>query len=65
MIATLPDYRTDDPAIRSLPRHELRALQEERVRALAAYVRETSGFWRERLGGAGEIRGSPTWPTCR
>jgi phenylacetate-coenzyme A ligase PaaK-like adenylate-forming protein len=41
---TLADYRTDDPAIRSVPRGELRALQDERVRALVAYVRETSGF---------------------
>jgi len=55
--ATLPDYRTDDPAIRGLPRDELRALQDERVRALVAYARETSGFWRERLEAAGEIRG--------
>jgi phenylacetate-CoA ligase len=52
----LPDYGTDDAAIRFLPRDELRALQDERVRALVAYARETSGFWRERLDGAGEIR---------
>ena len=55
--ATLPDYRTDDPAVRCLPRDELRALQDERLRALVAYARATSGFWRERLDAAGEVRG--------
>jgi phenylacetate-CoA ligase len=54
---TLPDYRVDDQALRSLPRDELAALQDERVRALADYARATSGFWRQRLDAAGEVRG--------
>jgi phenylacetate-CoA ligase len=45
----LPDYVVDDPALKSLPRDELRALQDERLRAVVKYVRATSGFWRERL----------------
>jgi phenylacetate-CoA ligase len=54
---TLPDYRVDDQALRSLPRDELAALQDERVRALAGYARATSGFWRRRLDEAGDVRG--------
>jgi phenylacetate-CoA ligase len=57
MAATLPDYRTDDPALKCLPRDELRALQDERLRAVVAYARETSGFWRGRLADAGEVHG--------
>ena len=62
--ATLPDYRTDDPAIKSLPRDELRALQDERLRALVAYARATSGFWRDRLARA-RFAASTTWPRWR
>ena len=54
---TLPDYRVDDQSLRTLPRDELAALQDERARALASYARATSGFWRQRLDEAGEVRG--------
>jgi phenylacetate-CoA ligase len=60
--ATLPDYSLDDPAVRSLPREELAALQDERLRALVAYTRETSGFWRRKLDAAGEVRGVADLP---
>jgi phenylacetate-CoA ligase len=55
---TLPDYRVDDQNLRSLPRDEIAALQDERVRALAGYARGTSGFWRRRVDEAGEVRGA-------
>jgi phenylacetate-CoA ligase len=57
---TLPDYRLDDPAVRSLPRDELAALQDERLRALVTYARESSGFWRDRLDA--DVRGVADLP---
>jgi phenylacetate-CoA ligase len=48
-VTTLPEYRLDDPAVKSLPRDGLVALQDERLRALVAYARATSGFWRRKL----------------
>jgi phenylacetate-CoA ligase len=59
--ATLPDYRLDDQAVRSLPRDQLAALQDERLRALVAYARATSGFWRGRLDAA--VRGVADLPS--
>jgi hypothetical protein len=35
-VTGLPEYRLDDPAVKSLPRDDLRALQDERLRALVA-----------------------------
>jgi phenylacetate-CoA ligase len=62
----LPDYRVDDPALNSLPREELRQLQDERLRALVAYVYSTSGFWRRKLDEAGvapgDVRGVDDLP---
>jgi phenylacetate-CoA ligase len=66
MIATLPDYRTGDPALSTLPRAELVALQDERLRTMVAYVGATSPFWRRKLADAGvspeEIRGVADLP---
>jgi phenylacetate-CoA ligase len=56
----LPDYVVNDQALKSLPRDELRALQDERLRALVAYARETSGFWRKRL--EADVRGVADLP---
>ena len=53
MTAILPDYATGDPALSTLPREELVALQDERLRAMVAYVHETSPFWRRKLAEAG------------
>ena len=50
---TLPDYVVDDPGLKSLPREELRRLQDDRLRAIVAYAHATSGFWRRRLDDAG------------
>jgi phenylacetate-CoA ligase len=49
----LPDYRADDPSVTTLPRDELGRLQDERLRAIVAYVHATSGFWRRKLDEAG------------
>jgi phenylacetate-CoA ligase len=57
---TLPDYRLDDPTVKSLPREALAALQDERLRALVGYARATSGFWRRRLDA--EVRGVADLP---
>jgi phenylacetate-CoA ligase len=57
---SLPEYVVDDQALKRLPRDELRALQDERLRALVAYARETSGFWRERLDA--DVRGVDDLP---
>jgi phenylacetate-CoA ligase len=54
---TLPDYVTDDVSVRELPREQLVALQDERLRAIVAYAYETSGFWRARLDEAGVAPG--------
>jgi hypothetical protein len=59
---TLPEYHLDDPAVRSLSRDELAALQDERLRTLVAYARATSGFWRGKLDAAGELRGVADLP---
>jgi phenylacetate-CoA ligase len=50
---SLPDYVVDDPGLKSLPREELRRLQDDRLRAIVAYAHATSGFWRRRLDDAG------------
>jgi phenylacetate-coenzyme A ligase PaaK-like adenylate-forming protein len=58
---TLPDYDVGDPALNSLPREELRRIQDERLRAMVPYVHATSGFWRRTLDEAGvapeDVRG--------
>jgi phenylacetate-CoA ligase len=63
---SLPDYRIADPALLSLPREELRRLQDERLRAMLHYVYERSPFWRGKLEGAGvapdDIRGVDDLP---
>ena len=59
-MTTLPEYRLDDPAVKTLPRGELAALQDERLRALVVYARATSGFWRGRLDA--EVRGVADLP---
>lgn len=53
MTATLPDYDLRDPAPLTMPREQLRAVQDERLRAMVAYVYETSPFWRRKLTDAG------------
>jgi phenylacetate-CoA ligase len=53
MTATLPTYDTRDPALSTMPREQLIALQNERLRTMIAYVRETSPFWRRKLTDAG------------
>ena len=53
MAATLPDYDVGDPALDRLPRDELERLQDERLRAMVAYVHARSGFWRRKLDEAG------------
>ena len=42
-----------DPALETMPRDRLRALQSERLRALVAYVYERVPFYRERFDDAG------------
>ena len=42
-----------DPALETMPRDRLRALQSERLSALAAYVYERVPFYRERFDEAG------------
>jgi phenylacetate-CoA ligase len=53
MTAALPAYDTRDPALSMLPREQLTALQDERLRTIVAYVHETSPFWRRKLSEAG------------
>lgn len=53
MTRTLPDYDVRDPAFLTLPREALRAIQDERLRTMIAYVHETSPFWRRKLEAAG------------
>ena len=64
--ATLPDYDVGDPALNSLPRDELRRIQDERLRAMVPYVHATSGFWRRKLDEAGvapeEVQGVADLP---
>jgi phenylacetate-CoA ligase len=50
---TLPLYDVRDPAVQSLPREQLIAIQDERLRATIAYVYERSAYWRNRLDEAG------------
>jgi phenylacetate-CoA ligase len=63
---TLPEYRADDPSVPTLPRSELVALQDERLRAMVEYVYATSGFWRRKLDDAGvepgDVRGIADLP---
>jgi phenylacetate-CoA ligase len=53
MTTTLPDYDTRDSALTTLPREQLVALQDERLRTMVAYVHATSPFWRRKLEAAG------------
>jgi phenylacetate-CoA ligase len=57
MSTALPDYQTGDPALSTMPREQLVALQEERLRAMVAYVHETSPFWQRKLAEAGVAPG--------
>jgi phenylacetate-CoA ligase len=49
----LPEYEINHPRYYTLPRAELRALQDERLRAQVRYVYETTPFWRRKLDAAG------------
>jgi phenylacetate-coenzyme A ligase PaaK-like adenylate-forming protein len=40
---SLPEYVVDDPGLKSLPREELRRLQDDRLRAIVDYAYATSG----------------------
>jgi phenylacetate-CoA ligase len=66
MAATLPEYDVGDPALDRLPRDELERLQDERLRAMVAYVHARSGFWRRKLDEAGvrpqDVRGVADLP---
>ena len=53
MTPTLPAYDLRDPAPLTMPREELAAIQDERLRTMVAYVYETSPFWRRKLDDAG------------
>ncbi|HEY1521342.1 MAG TPA: hypothetical protein VGF91_33275 [Solirubrobacteraceae bacterium] len=53
MSAALPGYDLRDPAPLTMARDRLRAIQDERLRAMVAYVYETSPFWRRKLTDAG------------
>jgi phenylacetate-CoA ligase len=53
MTAQLPQYDIRDPAPLTMSRAQLRAIQDERLRTMVAYVYETSPFWREKLDTAG------------
>jgi phenylacetate-CoA ligase len=50
---TLPDYEVANAALLRLPRPELERLQDERLKAMVAFVYERSGFWRRKLDEAG------------
>jgi len=52
-VTTLPDYRVDDVALERLPRAQLESLQDERLRTMAAYAHQRSGFYRDRFAAAG------------
>jgi phenylacetate-CoA ligase len=49
----LPDYQLADPRYYTLPRAELRALADERLRTQLRYVYATTPFWRRKLDAAG------------
>jgi len=49
----LPDYRLAVPRYYTLPRAELRALADERLRTQLRYVYATTPFWRRKLDAAG------------
>jgi hypothetical protein len=49
----LPDYAIADPRYYTLPRAELRALADERLRTQLRYVYATTPFWRRKLDAAG------------
>jgi phenylacetate-CoA ligase len=49
MTSRLPAYDMRDPAPLTLTREELVRIQGERLRAMVAYVCETSPFWRRKL----------------
>lgn len=53
MTAALPDYDLRHPATLALPREQLTRIQDDRFRAMVAYVYETSPFWRRKLDEAG------------
>ena len=53
MTPTLPAYDLRDPAPLTMPREQLTAIQDERLRTMVAYVYETSPFWRRKLDDAG------------
>ncbi len=53
MTTALPHYDLRDPAPLTMSREELTAIQDERLRAMVAYVYETSPFWRRKLDAAG------------
>ncbi|HEX4034236.1 MAG TPA: AMP-binding protein [Solirubrobacteraceae bacterium] len=50
---TLPFYDVRDGAAQSLPREQLTAIQDERLRATLAYAYERSPYWRGKLDAAG------------
>jgi phenylacetate-CoA ligase len=50
---TLPFYDVRDPAPQSLPREQLTAIQDERLRATVAYVYERSPYWRGKFDEVG------------
>jgi phenylacetate-CoA ligase len=66
MTATLPDYDFRDPAPLTMPRERPRAIQDERLRTMVAYVNETSPFWRRKLTDEGvqpgDVRGIDDLP---
>jgi phenylacetate-CoA ligase len=53
MTQALPSYDVRDATLSSLPRSELTAIQDERLRLMVAYVHERSPFWRHKLAQAG------------
>lgn len=67
MTVALPQYDTADPALSTLPREQLAALQDERLRTMVAYVYETAPYWRDKLSAAGiepaDIRGVADLPS--
>jgi phenylacetate-CoA ligase len=52
-LATLPAYVVLDPSIERLSADQLRALQEDRLRGIVAYVHARSPFWQRKLDTAG------------
>jgi len=53
MTPALPDYDLRDAAPLTMSRERLRAIQDERLRTMVAYVYDASPFWRRKLDGAG------------